>query len=751
MISKAISHYRILEKIGKGGMGVVYKAEDKKLKRTVALKFLPSELTQNQESKERFIREAQAAAALNHPHICIIHEIDESEGQTFIAMEYIEGQSLMEKIMSGPLKTDESIEIAVQIAEGLKVAHEKGIIHRDIKPANIMLTENGQAKIMDFGLAKLEWEVDLTKTAIIMGTAAYMSPEQARGEKVDHRTDIWSFGALLYEMFTGIPPFKSGQIQSVIYSILNENPLPITKLRKDIPMELEHVIQKSLKKESLNRYKDIGELILELKSIDTKPEPKPSSSKSTEEESSIAVLPFVNLSAEPENEYFSDGLTEELINALTKIKGLHVVARTSSFAFKGEKIDIREVGQKLNVKTLLEGSVRKAGKNLRITAQLINVTDGYHLWSERYDRELEDVFAIQDEITERIVDKLKADLAILDERQKDYRSSNLEAYDLYLKGRYYWHRFSPEKLDKIISYYEQAIEKEPKFALAYAALAEIYVFLSIGFAILPSKEIMPKAREAAQKALQLDPTLAEAHGALGLIATCYDWDRKAAKKSFERAIELNPNSASAHMWIEIYLTFLEGKFDEAIAELERARELDPLNLLIEVRLGYMYYYLRDFDRAIAQFKKIVDLEPTFAIAHHGLMDTYGQKGMFDEAIEEGELGRKLGAQAIANIGVLGFYYALAGKKAEANKHLADLEELSKKGYMSSFWIGVIYHGLGETDKAFERFNKAYEERDGNLIYITIPPPFDSLRVDSRFKQLLKKMGLENLLEKHLSK
>ncbi len=513
MSNKTISHYKILEKIGEGGMGVVYEAEDTKLRRTVALKFLPKELTTDPEARERFIQEAQAAGALDHSNICTVYEIDEVDGQTFIVMAYIEGQNLKDRLKSGFLEIEDALEIVIQVADGLREAHEKGIIHRDIKPANIMLTAKGQAKIMDFGLAKLAWGVDLTKTATIMGTVAYMSPEQAKGEKVDHRTDIWSLGAMLYEMLSGERPFKVTHDQAVLYAILNGNPIPITTIRKEIPQELEKIIKKSLEKDPKNRYGDISDMLADLKSVSR------ISLSTMSDIPSIAVLPFVNMSADPENEYFSDGLAEDLINALTKITDLHVVARTSSFAFKGEKVDIREIGQKLNVDHLLEGSVRKVGNRARITAQLIKVKDGYHLWSDRYDRDMEDVFAIQDEITGKIMHKLSVALDVREKRPEEQRPVNFEAYDLYLKGRYCLNKF---EMDKALTYYQQAIEKDPDYALAYAGIAEVYTILSTGFDILPAKDAMPKAREAAEKALKLDPNLAEAYVSLGLVALSYD-------------------------------------------------------------------------------------------------------------------------------------------------------------------------------------------------------------------------------------
>jgi serine/threonine protein kinase/tetratricopeptide (TPR) repeat protein len=745
MIGKSISHYRILEKIGQGGMGVVFKAEDTKLMRTVALKFLPQELMRDPEAKTRFIREAQAAAALDHPHICTVYEIDEEGDRIFISMAFVDGKSLKQKLAEGPLEFPEASDLASQIASALLTAHTQGIVHRDVKPANVMLTKKGQAKVMDFGLAKLSWGADLTRTATVMGTAAYMSPEQVRGETADHRTDIWSLGCTLYEMLTGKRPFEIPETQAVFHAILSREPPALRSLRADVPEGLAAVVTKAMQKDPAHRYADLKPMIRDLKSIDeTKsgfgPSPPPA-----EKVPSIAVLPFVNMSTDQENEYFSDGLTEELINALTKIPGLRVVARTSSFAFKGEKIDLREVGQKLNVETLLEGSVRKAGGRIRITAQLIDVKDGYHIWSERFDRKLEDVFAIQDEITSEIVSRLETSLPVRRMEPPEQPARNVEAYDLYLKGRYCFNQMGPDWVEKTLSFFGRAIESDPEFAPAHAGKAQAYILMATGFDILPSREVMPKAREAALRALEIDPSLSEAYVSLAAVATFYEWDRLSADKYFQKALELNPSSVDAHLWKEMYLTLLERRYSESLAVVEHAQELDPLNLLVKIRIGYCHYYLRDFDRAIEVFEQMLALEPNFVLAYHGLMDAYGQKEMFQEAIAAGEKVIAAGIRFVANLGVLGYYYGLSGDTEKARALLDELQERSRKGYRSSFWVGTIHLALGEIDLAFKWYRKAYEERDSNLTYITIPIPFASIVPDPRYAELLGQMGLEHLV------
>jgi serine/threonine protein kinase/Tfp pilus assembly protein PilF len=741
LIGKTISHYIILEKLGGGGMGEIYKAEDTKLERTIALKFLPPEFTRDPESKKRFIHEAKVASKLEHINICNIHEIDEAEdGQIFIAMACYDGETLEDKIKNQRLKTEDVIDTAIQIAQGLAKAHEKGITHCDIKPANIFITKDNIVKIVDFGIAKLTGQTMLTKIGMTAGTVAYMSPEQARGDIVDRRTDIWSLGIVFYEMLTNQLPFKGNYEQALVYSILNEEPEPMTNVRSELPVELEAVAKKMLQKNLEERYENCQKLLADLKSIkcniemdfvEHKEKPLPS----------VAVLPFLNMSTDPENEYFSEGLAEDLINALSKINDFRIAARTSTFSFKGERIDIREIGQKLNVQTVLEGSVRKAGNRLRITAQLINVRDGYHLWSEQYNKVLADVFDIQDEITMAIVEALKVQL-LAGENQaiKKRYTDNIEAYNLYLKGRYYWNKMTIESFRNAINHFQRAIAKDSTYALAYAGLADSYTGLGdAGLSAIPPKEAFLNAKVAVQKALEIDEALAEAHASLGHLKM-HDFDWAGAEREFKRAIELNPNYATTYHMCGFYFALM-GKHHEAISYMRRALELDPVSLGINTDLGVLFYFAGQYDQAIAQHRKTLEMDPGFIRAYVTLGSTYGQKGMYKEAIDAFEKALELSGDRL-KIAALARAYARAGKREKALQIIEELEQLSRQRYISPYCIALIYASLDERDKAMEWLQKAYEKHVSELIYMKVDPYLDNLRSDPRFTKLLKKIGLE---------
>lgn len=733
-----VSHYKVIEKIGAGGMGEVYLAEDTELNRKVALKFLPSHLCADEDYRARFKREAQAAAKLDHPNIVTVYEVSEYQKRPYFAMQYVKGQSLTDLIEEKVLSIDETANLAIQICEGLSKAHQAGIIHRDIKPSNIMIDNDGRLKILDFGLAAVKGTEKITQTGSTLGTFGYMSPEQVRGENADHRSDLFSFGVVLFEMLAAEKPFQGDNEAALMHAIVYATPPSLKSYDTETPAALQSVVDKMLEKEPDKRYKNVDDLLRDLKNIKKDIESGTMQSKT---QSSIAVLPFTNLSADPEQEYFCDGMAEEIINALTHVEDLRVVARTSCFAFKGHHADIREIGRKLNVETLLEGSVRKVGKRLRITAQLVNVSDGYHLWSERYDRDMEDVFAIQDEISLAIVEKLKVRLLKEDQVALTKRFTvDAEAHNLYLKGRYFWNKRSRDGFEKAIEYFKKAIEIDPNYAQAYAGIAVSYSDLPNYSTFLPS-EAYPLAKEAALKALEIDDEIAEAHTALGLIKSDYEWDWAGAEKEFKQAIELNPAYETAHHWYAFLLTYL-GRSDEAIAEIRRAHELDPLSLAVNRNLGFLYYLSRRYDEALEMLHRAVEMDPDFTYTHFMMGLAYLRKGQFDRAIKVLQRERELtgGVNPIVVI-PLGVAYVRMGDRAKAEEILAGVEERMKHEYVSPFYISQLHFALGKIDTGFEFLEKAYTERDIFLRTIKRMPVEEEVTQDPRFTALLKKMKL----------
>ncbi|UCG62335.1 MAG: protein kinase [Candidatus Zixiibacteriota bacterium] len=733
-----VGHYRIVEKIGAGGMGEVYLAQDTKLERSVALKFLSTFLCADDDCRKRFTREAQAAAKLSHPNIITIHEVSEYQGRPFFAMEHVEGRSLKEHASGKDITIDQILELAIQICEGVRAAHDKGIIHRDIKPSNVLIDSHGRARIVDFGLAAVAGANQLTKTGSTMGTVGYMSPEQVTGADVDQRSDLFSLGVLLYELVTQRNPFRRDTEAATLRAVSDETPEPLARFKSDVPDGLQTIIEKSLEKNVETRYQTAAGIISDLKRLKRE---IAQATPTTAGLPSIAVLPFANLSADPEQEYFCDGMAEEIINALTHVEGLRVVARTSCFAFKGKTVDIREVGRQLNVSAVLEGSVRKAGNRLRITAQLVNVADGYHLWSERYDRDSEDIFAIQDEISLAIVNNLKVKLLKEDEAALTKRhTADPEAHKLYLKGRYFWSRRTRESFEKAIEYFKIATEIDPNYAQAYAGMAASYNDLP-NYSSIPPAEAYPLAKEAAMKALELDPDLAEGHTALGLILRDYEWDWEGAEKAFKRAIELNPAYETAHQWYAHLLGYL-GRADEAVAEMSKSYELDPLSLAVNRNFGFLYYLLHRFDDALTMLHRAAELDPTFSYTYFIMGMAYLRKEQFDKAIETLQKERALtgGANPVVVV-PLGTAYARMGDRKKADEVLAGVEEIMKHEYISPFYLGQLYFALGKLDEGFELFEKAYNERDIYLRFLKAHPIEDEVRADPRYKALLKKMNL----------
>jgi eukaryotic-like serine/threonine-protein kinase len=742
LIQRTVGRYKIFDIVGAGGMGVVYRALDTRLGRTVALKVLPPDVTADAERKSRFAREAKSASALNHPNIITIFDIDRADGIDFITMEYIAGRTLQEIIARRELSAADAVDFAVQIAQALVAAHSAGIIHRDIKPSNIMIAgyPSGpfQVKVLDFGLAKLAEAAssgdtlsgDMTKGSII-GTAAYMSPEQAEGKPVDARSDIFSFGSVFYEMLSGRRAFRGDSTLAILTAVLRETPEPLP----GIPSHLQSIVSRCLQKDRDLRIQSAIELKLALES------PFPFSTASSNPIKTIAVLPFTNLSGDKENEYFSDGLTEEMISALTRLPGLCVTARTSAFALRGKNMDVREIGARLNVEHILEGSVRSSGNRVRVTAQVVNAADGYQLWSERYDREMRDVLDIQDEIAHAIVDTLRVHLS-KDISLVRRRTSSPEAYSLYLRGRHYQEKHTPEGYLKARQCFEQALAADSKYTLALLGLAEFY-WQNAFYGFQYPKEALASAKETAARALEIDDALAEGHALLGTLLGVADCDWQAAGAAFRRALALDSNSPYVLFRYANFYLWPQGQAEEAAALIERALSVDPLWVLAHWVLAYYIYAKRQYDLAIHHLLAVIEMEPAFYLAHCVLGLAYAQQGMSHESVCALERACELSPGNPFTLGMLAYGMGKSGKPEEAEKLIEKLQSDAVSSYVPAKSLMFAYAGLNDARNVLTWAEKSLDDHDPmTIMNLFQEPVLDFVRADPRYRALLIKVNLQ---------
>jgi serine/threonine-protein kinase len=769
--------YEVLAPLGAGGMGEVYRARDTRLGRPVAIKVLPTSVEGDESRLRRFEQEARAAGVLNHPNVLAVFDVGTHEGAPYLVTEFLEGETLRERL-AHPLTLADVLDYAVQIASGLAAAHEKGIVHRDIKPENVFVRSDGFVKVLDFGLAKLSepkseagLSGDLTLVKVdtepgaVLGTVRYMSPEQVRGYDVDSRTDVFSLGAVLYEMIAGRPPFAGPSGGDVIVAILEREPWPLSTLRADVPDDLDAVCGRALAKERASRYQSVEAFAADLRDLRRRLDAEATfnqlsrsgsqartlaqtttragtrRTRSRRSIDSLAVLPLENASDDSGAEYLSDGITESIINDLAQLPKLRVVSRTTVFRYKGRRTNPIAVGRELGVRAVLAGRVLTVGDELVIRTELVDVANDEQVWGGQYRRKQTDILAVEEELSREICEQLRLKLSGAERRRLAKRpTENTEAYHLYLRGRYCVNKRTQQWLRKAIGYFRQAIDVDPNYALAYAGIADAYGLLASSTGGLPPAETYPKAKAAAERALELDDTLGEAHTALGFFRLLYDWDWPAAESCFKRAIELTPNYASAHDGYGFYCKVM-GRHEEAIAACTRALELDPLSLFITTSVGWAHYFARDFERAIEFGRKTLEMDPDFGVAYWNIGLAYEALSRYEEAIDAFQRAAR-SSRELTVLAHLGRSRALAGRSVEAQLVLDDLRERASRHYVASYYFAIVHLGLGERDRAFEYLERAYEERSGFLAFLGVEPMFDAVRDDERFADLTRRVGIK---------